>query len=417
MLSPARLQIVAVLAGFVLLAATLSALLSQRPYASGGAGGNPLIERPDNADQLDLFDTLDAFNAGRLEHTAVNTTRALDRASLVLVDTREKSFPRRGTWISAERRTAFPFVELIPSYNATCPPGTGVRIHARVRLVDTGEWSPWLYFGRWGRTVDAQRDDRVVTEFAHGKVEIDVLTLRRPADAYQLRVSLQSFSPDPATTPSVRRVAAVYSGSVLDAERRRELTAPPAYVGRWDRALAVPFIPQGEAPAALVGDVCSPTSVTMVAAFAGVSRPLTDNALAIYDDEHRIFGNWNRAVQRAGELGLDAWVTRFRNWDQVRAQIAQGQPVIASIRFEKGVMPSNPIYQDTDGHLIVIRGFTPDGDVIVNDPASRQKGHGVVYKSAELGAAWFGAGGVAYIIRPSLSPSVSTSAGATTQPG
>jgi hypothetical protein len=130
--------------------------------------------------------------------------------------------------------------------------------------------------------------------------------------------------------------------------------------------------------------------------------------MAIYDEETRIFGNWNRAVQRAGELGLDAWITRFRTWDQVKAQIAAGQPVIASIKFEKGVMPSNPIYQDTDGHLIVIRGFTPEGNVIVNDPASRAKGNAVVYKSQELGKAWFNAGGVAYIIRSS-SNSASTS--------
>ena len=137
----------------------------------------------------------------------------------------------------------------------------------------------------------------------------------------------------------------------------------------------------------------------MVASFFGASRSLTENSLAIYDEEARIFGNWNRAVQRAGELGLDAWLARFRNWDQVKAQIASGVPVIASIRFEKGAMPSNPIYQDTDGHLIVIRGFTAGGDVIVNDPASRDKGNGVVYKAHELATAWFGAGGVGYVIR------------------
>lgn len=416
-----RLILLAIVAGALLLAATAATLFLAGPASAGGASGgtNPLGHRPEDADQLDLYDTAAAFNAGTAEHVTIVPSAGGQRAAVVLADRREKTFPRRGAWVGPERRATFPFTELIPSYNAACPPETGVRLHVRVRMADTGEWSPWLYFGRWGRTVAADRDDRAaVTAFPGGRVEIDVLVLDRPADAYQVRVSLQSFSPDPSTAPSIRRVAVVYSGPVEDEALRRRLHAPPDYVGRWDRSLPVPFVPQGDAPPALVGEVCSPTSVTMVAAYHGVSRPLTQNALAIYDDENRIFGNWNRAVQRAGELGLDAWVTRFRNWDQARAAVALGLPVIASIKFEKGTMPSNPIYQETDGHLIVIRGFTPEGDVIVNDPADRAQGNGVVYKSQELAKAWFGAGGVAYMIRPASGDSAAVTSTATpaTQP-
>ena len=377
----------------------------RRPSFQGG-GGNPLSHRPEDADQLDLFDTVESFSTGTLEHAAVGTFAG--RARVTLDDRREKSFPRRGVWTSPVRTPPFPIHELIPSYNAECPRDTGVRLQARVRV--DGEWSPWLYFGRWGRTVDAERrEDRPVTEFSAGRVAIDTLVLRRPADAYQVRMVLQSLSPDAASPgPVVRRVAAVASGPVADTEARRRLLTAPAVAGKWDRSLSVPFIPQGDGPTSVIGEVCSPTTVTMVAQYHGVGRGLTENAMAIYDEEARIFGNWNRAVQRAGELGLDAWITRFRTWEQVKAQIAAGQPVIASIKFEKGVMPSNPIYQDTDGHLIVIRGFTPEGDVIVNDPASRAKGNAVVYKSQELGKAWFNAGGVAYIIR-SASNSANTS--------
>ena len=111
-----------------------------------------------------------------------------------------------------------------------------------------------------------------------------------------------------------------------------------------------------------------------------------------------LFGNWGRAVARAGELGMDGWLTRFRDWGQVKAQIAAGQPVIASIRFKAGTFPS-AVMRQTSGHLIVIRGFTPGGDVIVNDPASRERGNGAVYKADELARAWFDNGGVAYVIR------------------
>ena len=70
----------------------------------------------------------------------------------------------------------------------------------------------------------------------------------------------------------------------------------------------------------------------MVMAYFGADVPTQENALAIYDEEHDMFGNWGRAVQRAGEMGLDAWLQRFRNWDQVKAMIARGQPIVAGIK-------------------------------------------------------------------------------------
>lgn len=123
-----------------------------------------------------------------------------------------------------------------------------------------------------------------------------------------------------------------------------------------------------------------------------------ENALAIYDPENALFGNWNRAIARAGDVGLDGWLTRTRDWDQVKASIAAGQPLIASIAFREGEFPSN-VLNRTGGHLIVVRGLTPEGDAIVNDPASADKGDGVVYVAEELQRAWFGHGGVTYVIR------------------
>lgn len=389
-MSNRHLAVIASLSAAFLIGGIVFAISAGTPL-DRSASGNPLSRRDDFIDKLDRFDSAETFSRGSAEFASVSN------GAVSLTDSRDADF-RRGVWISPVVEADFPFVELIPSYNAIVPPNTGIRVHVRSRDAASAEWSPWLYYGQWGRTIVADNDDRPRSNFSGGRVAVDVLQLRRPAAAYQVRVALQCLSADAKSMPSLRRVAISYSGPSRD-NAQRQANQRVQFAGRWDRSLAVPFVPQGDAPKPLSGEVCSPTSVTMVCSFFGATRPLTENALAIYDDENRIFGNWNRAVQRAGELGLDAWITRFRTWDQVKAQIAAGVPVIASIRFEKGAMPNNPIYQDTDGHIIVIRGFTPEGDVIVNDPASRDKGNGVVYKSDELAAAWFGAGGVGYIIR------------------
>jgi hypothetical protein len=230
-------------------------------------------------------------------------------------------------------------------------------------------------------------------------VYIDNLLLDQPASAFEVRASLQSFDLDRSVNPMIRRIAVSYSGQVSDPARREKLMQITKIDGPWARDLPVPFRAQGDAPRNVRGSICSPTSTTMVMAFCGVDRPTVENALAIYDERSDIFGNWGRACARAGECGLDAWITRVRTWDQAKAYIAQGQPLIAAINFKPGEFPSN-VLRSTAGHLLVIRGFKSNGDVICNDPANREKGNGVVYKADELGRAWFkNAGGVAYVIR------------------
>ncbi|MDK2970613.1 MAG: hypothetical protein PWP23_368 [Candidatus Sumerlaeota bacterium] len=343
-------------------------------------------------DRLVFFDTAQSWLAGETDRVGV---LAEDSPWLVLADPRD-SYPRRGTWESPEMIADFPFTEMIPSWNARTPESTGVMIEARVRDVATGKWSPWLYFGQWGTTPTSPYRK---VRFDGGAVRVDVLRLAAPADAFQTRVRLYAFNFEPTVVPSLRRVAVSYSGLVEDEKERAALAEAEPPQGEWARDLGVSFITQQDGPEGIKGSICSPTSVTMVTSFWGAARPLTENAAAIYDPDYGIFGNWSRATQRAGELGLDAWVTRMRTWNQVKAAIASGTPVIASIRFTPEEMPS-AVFKQSNGHLIVIRGFTPEGDVIVNDPASRERGDGAIYPAEELARAWFAKGGVAYIIKP-----------------
>ena len=364
--------------------ATVVAAFIAADGRSRTVGENTLGNPPGMSDRLDLIDTPDAFDRGTRERVAL---RRGTPATLALEGGGD-AFPRTGHWTSAEVPAAFAFTELLPSWNVSAPPETGLRLEVRVRGARAQKWSPWLYLGSWGKTPVAA--EKVLT-CRQGQVNVDYLALEKPADAYQVRVQFISHSMDPAVAPTLRRVAVCYSGVTGE-------TRPPIAAEGWNRDLKVPFHTQKDAPKALSGEICSPTSVTMVLGYWGVERPVVENALAIWDGENEMFGNWGRAVARAAELGMDGWLTRFRSWDQVKAQVAAGQPLIASIRFKKGTFPS-AVLPSTGGHLIVIRGFTPEGDVIVNDPASRERGNGAVYRADELARAWFDHGGVGYVIK------------------
>jgi len=381
--------------------------------------GNP----PGMVDQLVMIDNAEELGQGT--RVGVSLVRKENGgAELVMDEPGNREYPRRGSWTSEEIEGEMPFTELIPSWNVSTPANTGLWLFVRVKMVEQGQgggsssaatrrssssrrlrgvsgemgadgWSPWLYMGYWGRTLET---DKLVGNFDWGRVNVDNLILKKPASAFQVRVDFQSFDTDVKVNPSVRRVAISYSGVVADAEKRKKLS-PTTQVVKGKVDIAVPYRPQGDNGRALKGQTCSPTSTSMVLAYWGADRPTLETCVAMWDNDNEMFGNWGRAVARAGEMGLDAWIDRFRDWDHVKAVLARGEPVIASIKFKKGEFPSSLLKDGSTGHLVVIRGMTENGDVICNDPGSRAKGNGVVYKADELGRAWFGHGGVAYIIK------------------
>jgi hypothetical protein len=360
--------------------------LSSDPAGEDQGLVNRLGNRPGMADRLVMLERGEDWERGERKLVKVEGDRML------LSGGTSRDYPREGTWTSQEIQLEMGSTEFIPSWNGVVPGNCGVRLELRTGR--RGDWSPWLHFGSWGRV---PRGGEKVTSFGDGEVYIDNLILERAASAVQVRVWLFSYELEEGAGPRVRRIAVSYSGYAPEMAAG-DLAGIKVEKAQWARDLRVPFRTQKDAPAGLSNQICSPTSVSMVMQYWGVNRPTLENALAIYDGEYDLFGNWARAVERAGELGLDGWLERFRNWEQVKAQIATGQPVIASIAFRKGEFPSAVISR-TNGHLIVIRGFTAEGDVIVNDPASREKGEGAVYKAGELGEAWFGHGGVGYVIR------------------
>jgi hypothetical protein len=136
-------------------------------------------------------------------------------------------------------------------------------------------------------------------------------------------------------------------------------------------------------------------------AYRGVDRPTVEVADAAFDQRYRIYGNWPANVQAAYRYGLPGYLARFSDWDDVKRMIAAGQPLIISMVAGPGELRNAP-YNEIGGHLIVITGFTEDGKVTVNDPATTDPDRGRYHCwPDDLETVWMRAkGGTAYVLLP-----------------
>jgi hypothetical protein len=70
------------------------------------------------------------------------------------------------------------------------------------------------------------------------------------------------------------------------------------------------------------------------------------------------------------------------------------------MKYQTGELDGAPL-RSTSGHIILVRGFTASGDVIVNDPAAPDRGSvRRVLKAAQLERVWLRSGGIAYLVAP-----------------
>ncbi|MEF9909537.1 MULTISPECIES: peptidase C39 family protein [unclassified Streptomyces] len=291
------------------------------------------------------------------------------------------------TWTSPVHRLAVPATEVIASWNAHAPKGTWIQIELRGGYAD-GTDTPWYVMGRWASgdtdirrtSVDDQTDGR-------STVWTDTLSLDDAASglrlvSYRLRLTLHR-TPGTRLTPTVHRVGAM--GSDVPDRFTVPATAPGVA-----RELTVPRYSQnvhvGEYPEYDNGGEawCSPTSSQMIIEYWG-RRPTAEDlswvkpgiadpqvchaARYTFDYQYDGCGNWPfNAAYAATYKGMNAVVTRLGSLTDVEKLIAAGIPVITSQSFLKEELTGAGY--GTSGHLMTVIGFTADGDVIANDPAS-----------------------------------------------
>ncbi|MFF8450457.1 peptidase C39 family protein [Streptomyces leeuwenhoekii] len=335
------------------------------------------------------------------------------------------------TWTSPVHRLAVPSTEAIVSWNAHTPDGTWIQAELMGTYSD-GTDTPWYVMGRWAAgdqdirrtSVDDQGDGR-------SSVWTDTLALDDPASGLRLvscRLRLTLYRrPGTRTTPTVWRVG------VMGSDVPDRFTVPASTPGL-ARELAVPRYSQeihkGRYPEYDNGGEawCSPTSSQMIIEYWG--GRLTEEQLAwvdpsytdpqvchaaryTYDHQYAGCGNWPfNAAYAATFDGLQGVVTRLGSLTDLETLIAAGIPAITSQSFRKEELTGAGY--GTAGHLMTVIGFTADGDVIANDPASpTNEAVRRVYRRREWENIWLrtkrynaagkvvsGTGGVCYLFFP-----------------
>ncbi|MGC0333287.1 hypothetical protein RKD23_006277 [Streptomyces sp. SAI-170] len=340
------------------------------------------------------------------------------------------------TWTSPVHTLAVPATEVIASWNAATPAGTWIEIELKGTYSD-GTDTPWYVMGRWASgdrdirrtSVDDQSDGK--SSIWTDTFAIDDASTGLRLTSYRLRLTLHR-RPGNKATPTVWRLGAMGS-DVPD-----RFTVPASAPGL-AKELGVPRYSQevhkGQYPEYDNGGEawCSPTSSQMIIEYWG--GRLTDEQLSwvdpsyadpqvchaarhTYDFQYAGCGNWPfNAAYAATFRGLQGVVTRLHSLTDLETLIAAGIPAITSQSFRAEELTGAGY--GTSGHLMTVIGFTADGDVIANDPASDDnEAVRRVYKRREWENIWLrtkrydangkvrsGTGGVCYLYfpaRPSL---------------
>jgi len=296
-----------------------------------------------------------------------------DRRSLRLEDGATSGFLILKPW-----QAPWPFDEGLPSWNGTAPGDSG-GFRVLVRFPYLSGWSPWLDAGFWKANLWPGKK----TTFAGGEIDIDIARLNYYASAWQFAVEFKR-STEAVTSPSIALLSWFASDS-------RTTTGLDYAAILRDKPEAIfvqtSFLAQYRIDPEIGGSICSPTTVAMILLSFNIAVDPLQFARDTRDPYYGLFGVWPRVVQNASEYGVRGTVTRYRSWGEAREVLARGGRIGMSI--------GAPLYS---GHLVMLAGFTANGDPIVHDPARTNTGYGYIYNKNDLSHAWFDKGGVAYTI-------------------
>jgi len=299
---------------------------------------------------------------------------------------------RAGEWIltSPPLSPGLDWDELVVSWNAASP----VNLKVEARPLPPAD-SRFYSFGHWAavpgpetpRSSLNEQKDSVAT------MQTDTLVLNQPAESLQIRITFSG----PAE--GLKRLSLTFTGPTTAAALTQR------YPEAWGRDLGVPIRSQADYPEG-VDKWCSPTSTAMLLAFWGEQLPREDLFTAVPEVAAGVFdpgwggtGNWPFNMAWAGRYpGIHSAVGRLAGLADLERWIAAGAPTAASVSY--ALLKGKAAPAAGDGHLVVVRGFTPEGDVIVNDPGVRRERVRRVFPRADFERAWNHSKRTVYLVWP-----------------
>lgn len=338
-----------------------------------------------------------------------------------------------GQWTSGWHTPTEAFSHLVPSWQADTPAGSWVEIELQVGTATTQ--SQWFAMGTWAFDATAVERQSVAGQSdAAGQILTDTFVAAAdppggPPATFRLRATLHGGD----QVPTVRQLA-------VTTARPGEVPANPSEPLSDDAVeLAVPPYSQSvhskEYPDFGGGGQvwCSPTSTSMVLSYWGTG-PDADDVASLPPDEvfgeneradgqvawaaihswdyvYTGAGNWAFNTAYASAYGLDGSVRQYSTLREVEQWVRRGVPVVVSIGWDnKSKDPKRHLdgssIKGTAGHIMVVVGFTADGDVIANDPASPSNDEvRHVYRRDQFERNWLRASnGTTYIIKDGSIP-------------
>lgn len=418
-----RVRALITLWSVVMLTAVTSQVAEAQP---GNPGDDEAIDYHEWSGARFYGGDFDGLAAGRDGLRLSHPIGTVEHTEPVLGTTRTYEY---GQWTSPAYYQGFGATQLVSSWNARTPEKTWLQVEAKGRTA-TGAETTWYVMGRWASSdVDIQRTTVDGQDDANAAVDVDTLVTKSGValKSYRLRISLYREA-GTRVTPTVSSLGAMTS-AVPD--RFEVAKTKPGRASGIE--LKVPAHAQnlhkGQFPQYGGGGEswCSPTSTEMVAEYWGkrpnpadmtwIPEGYVDPTVAYaarytYDYSYEGTGNWPFNTAYAASLGLRGHITRLHSLNELENYIARGIPVITSQSFLASELDGAGY--GTAGHIMVVVGFTKDGDVIANDPAtSSNDSVRNVYKRDQFEKIWQrtkryradgsvagGPGGIAYIITP-----------------
>ena len=273
-----------------------------------------------------------------------------------------------GVWLSPEMKTRFRYDELIYSWSVRLPEEEGFRLYIRCGFGE-GEWTPWLYAGYWGKVNLVERRRNPV--FEQGRLAMDQIFLNEKAETYQFKVVDEGERP----LSVLPALYVVYTDNSPSLALWRRFGGPPEKFAGPSVILDLPLRSQRD-PEGRWSGRCQSAALAVAMEYFGKPMELVDILPYTYDPEYRYPGVWPRTIGAGIEFGFEAYIDRFRDWERVRATVAENKVILCSILMPEDGDYIDPPYSSMGGHIVALNGVTDDGRVVVTDSGLFRSGRG-----------------------------------------